>query len=100
MRLLIELGLWCDEGLNVETGGDADQTLSLRAALAARRGSKTACVFCRVLSWLVQPRHCAKQLSAETMRPVNYIRGMLCIMAAYGVQVVIAWQVWSILSRL
>lgn len=84
---VVQLGLLTDEGLSVESGGLADETLSLRAARAASRGSRPACILCRTLSWLVQPRHCAKQLSGEPMHPVNYARAAFAIAAAYGAQV-------------
>ncbi len=40
------------------TGGPANETVSVRVALAARRGERWACWFCTALSMLVQPRHC------------------------------------------
>ena len=84
LTLLVQLGVLTDEGLNVATGGAANQTLSMRTATAARSGDRWACVLCNLLSILIQPRHCAKQLSGEPMNPWNYLRAAACIFAIYG----------------
>ncbi|MBF6606939.1 MAG: hypothetical protein IVW53_15335 [Chloroflexi bacterium] len=56
-----------DELLNAISGGDADGTISLRLARAARRGSRAGRVACRLLS-LVSPHHCARVLADEEGR--------------------------------
>jgi len=49
-----------DKFLNAISGGDPDQTISLRVARAAQGGSRAAIVFCRVLDFF-DPGHCADQ---------------------------------------
>lgn len=94
---LVQVGVLADETLNVELDGDAGQTLSLRAALAARSGERWACVLCRVLGWLVQRRHCEKQLMHEPMNPLNYVRAAACIMVCFAPQVLLARWVGHVL---
>lgn len=48
-----------DQLLNTITGGDPDQTVSLRAAEARKRGERWGCVLCRVLD-LFDKDHCDK----------------------------------------
>lgn len=55
LNILISL----DQLLNTVTGGDPDQTVSLRAALARKRGEKWGCIVCKVLGWF-DPNHCGK----------------------------------------
>lgn len=47
-----------DQFLNALTGGAPDETISYRAAVAAERGDRAACLFCGFLS-LFERRHCA-----------------------------------------
>jgi hypothetical protein len=55
LNLLISL----DQLLNTVTGGDPDQTVSLRAAQARAKGERWGCVLCKVLDWF-DPDHCDK----------------------------------------
>lgn len=89
MSTIVQAGLVADEALNVELGGMADETLSHRAAVACAEGSRRACLFCHVLDVLVQPHHCAKQLSGEPMHPLNYLRAAVCLAVAFGIQAAI-----------
>lgn len=72
MSLLVRYAQRCgiefDTAINVLTGGDLDQTVSMRAALAQRAGKTWGCAFCRVLSILVQRDHCADQFT-DTQAP-------------------------------
>jgi hypothetical protein len=62
-------GISFDETINVLTGGNAGETVSLRAAIGAgwtaqgRTGPRKPgwCWFCRFLSITVQPHHCELQ---------------------------------------
>ncbi|RWE37477.1 hypothetical protein [Mesorhizobium sp.] len=45
--------------LNRLCGGRGDQTLCAR--VAERHG--TDCLFCRIMAWLVEPKHCDLQLA-------------------------------------
>ncbi|MDD2878699.1 MAG: hypothetical protein PHZ23_15890 [Acidiphilium sp.] len=74
-------GFQFDRSVNTLTGGNPDQTVSMRAAIGAGYGpgGKIApgkpgwCLFCRFLN-LVQRNHCALQFSAARSPAVVYIR--------------------------
>jgi hypothetical protein len=72
-------------------GGPAGDTISLWAAMQARHGSAFAHIVCIGL-WLVQFRHCTDQLSGVHMRPQNYMRAAVCLVAFAPIVAVI----WSI----
>lgn len=55
---------WLDEGLNVLTFGDANETLSSRAGKAQRVGVRWACVLCRVLDW-ISKGHCERAINPD-----------------------------------
>jgi hypothetical protein len=65
--------------------GDKDETVSLHAALDARAGRRWACVFCRVLSVLVQRNHCADQFLPGTSTPATFIRAGISFAAAFTI---------------
>lgn len=69
-----QLGLVEDETFNVLTGGEADQTFSLREAEARKAGEPIACYICWCLSWMVQPDHCAKMLAHKPIPHLNALR--------------------------
>ena len=70
----MQIGLVEDETFNVLTGGDADQTFSVRNADGALRGKRVACWVCWNLSWMVQQDHCAKALQSGAIPWPNAIR--------------------------
>lgn len=55
---------WWDEGLNVLTGGDANETMSSRAGKGLKEGKRWACVLCRFLD-LFQRDHCARSINPD-----------------------------------
>jgi hypothetical protein len=58
------LGIALDEFLNtLLLNGDPAQTISLHAALAEQQGKRWGCWLCWILAHLVQPSHCADQLT-------------------------------------
>lgn len=63
-RYLLNWARWLDEGLNVLTGGDANETMSSRAGKAQKNGRAWACVLCRFLD-LFQKDHCAKSINVD-----------------------------------
>jgi hypothetical protein len=74
MNYFYNVGIAFDMMLNALLGGTAGQTLSYRAASDAAKREKFWCLFCRLLSVLVQPNHCADQLSGIPMDGEEYIR--------------------------
>ena len=63
---LQRVGLALDELLNVVLlNGRPDQTVSLNAALAERRGERWGCLLCKALAKVIEPDHCAKQFSGS-----------------------------------
>lgn len=63
-RYLLNWARWLDEGLNVLTGGDANETMSSRAGKALKNGRTWACVLCRFLD-LFQKDHCLKSINPD-----------------------------------
>lgn len=63
-RYLLNWARWLDEGLNVATGGDADETLSSRAGKALKNGRPWACILCRFLD-IFQKDHCLKSINPD-----------------------------------
>lgn len=55
---------WLDAGLNVLTGGDANEMLSSRAGKAQLKGKRWACVLCRFLD-LFQKDHCKLSINTD-----------------------------------
>jgi|GEM_PF-4693461 hypothetical protein len=62
-------------------GAPNGETLSLYDALAARHGSALAHLACVVLSFVVEPGHCANQIAARPMGTLAYIRAGLGVVA-------------------
>jgi len=75
----MQLGLVEDETFNVLTGGNADQTFSLRNADEAKAGVPVACWICWNLSWMVQRDHCALTLQDGAIPWPNAIRAFFWI---------------------
>lgn len=84
---LRQVGLLGDEALNVlALGGASDQTVSQDAAVAdLQLHERWAVWLCAALSVLVQRGHCAKQIAGAPMSFCNYVRALICIVAAFGV---------------
>lgn len=53
-----------DQLFNAATGGDEDETISSRAAKAARKGQRWGCVLCKLLSKF-DPEHCEKNIEPD-----------------------------------
>jgi hypothetical protein len=56
-----------DQLVNAVLGGDPDETISSRAAKAARRGHRWGCVLCRALDAL-QRDHCERVIETDEGR--------------------------------
>lgn len=76
-------GIEFDVAVNVLFGGQLSQTVSFRAALAQRAGKTWGCVFCKILSVLVQRDHCADQFIPGSSTPATFIRAGLAFGAAF-----------------
>ncbi|HBD36756.1 MULTISPECIES: hypothetical protein [unclassified Cupriavidus] len=63
-RYLMNWLRWLDEGLNVLTGGDANETMSSRAGKGMREGKRWACLLCRFLD-LFQRDHCIRSINPD-----------------------------------
>lgn len=73
------IGLAVDELLNVIWfSGRPDQTISVHAALEQRKGTRWACVLCKILDVLVERDHCPKQF---TEGPTGIVAGIRSILA-------------------
>ena len=82
-------GIALDETEAALLGAPNGETISLWAALASRHGVWLARLACAVLSVLVQWDHCHKQLLHEPMKPLNYVRAIVCLL----VPIVAIWWV-------
>jgi hypothetical protein len=71
------LGDSFDEAENAALGGPANETISIRVAKAEADGKRWGCWACAALSWLVQYRHCQRQLQALPMGVQDYIRAFV-----------------------
>lgn len=80
-RVLVGDGTALDRTEAALIGAPDGETISLYAAIEARHGVLLARVTCVLLSILVQWRHCQKQIAGEPMRPLNYARAAVCLMA-------------------
>lgn len=64
LRYLMNWLRWLDEGLNVLTGGDANETMSSRAGKGMQKGKRWACVLCRFLD-IFQRDHCLRSINPD-----------------------------------
>lgn len=58
-----------DQLVNAATGGDEDETISSRAAKAARRQRRWGCLLCWLLS-LIDPGHCERSIEHDRGDPL------------------------------
>lgn len=101
---LISDGTALDRTENAIADGMPQQTISLRAALAAQRGERWGCWLCAFLSVAVQRGHCAKQLAGQPMTGWNYLRAAALLtgipsLAAFAV-LEAARGLWTLLTHL
>lgn len=82
-NLFISTDMW----LSALTGGDPDQTISQRVAIAAANGSRPACMVCWWLSKTVEEDHCEKTLADGSTKPHAALLAGLQIAAAFTVLV-------------
>lgn len=95
---LIALGFIEDELLNVVAfDGKYNQTLSVHAALAARKGKKWGCILCKMLSWMVQKDHCEKTLTDEPIPFFDCIRAFFWISATFAILILVLKQIFFFL---
>lgn len=87
------LGRDADAMVSALTGGPANQTVSVRVALAARRGERWACWFCVFLSVAVQRGHCGRVLTSAPLPWWVYVRALACFLAAL---VGVPWLAWRL----
>lgn len=75
------VGVAEDEALNVIwLDGRPDQTISLHAALEARKGTRWACILCRILSVAIEKDHCEKQFTRAPTSTLAAIRAFLALL--------------------
>jgi hypothetical protein len=84
---LRSLFLSTDMWLSALTGGDSDQTISQRVAIAAANGSRPACMVCWWLSKTVEEDHCEKTLSETSTTPHAALLSAVQITTAFTVLV-------------
>lgn len=71
---VMQVGLAEDELFNALTGGQANETFSLRNADDARARVPVACWICWNLSWMVQRNHCELTITGGPIPWPNAIR--------------------------
>lgn len=72
-------GIALDETEAAFLGAPNGETISLWSAMANRHGSVLGHIACAVWSVLIQWRHCHKQLIGAPMKPLNYVRAIVCL---------------------
>jgi hypothetical protein len=77
-------GIEFDTAVNVLTGGQLGQTVSLRVAEAQRAGKLWGCLFCRFLDVAVQKDHCALQFTTKPSPGSVYVRAGLAFAVGIG----------------
>lgn len=78
--------------LNVLTGGNRNETVSIRIAKAAAAGGFKARLLCWLLSVLVERNHCTKALSSQPTKPLAAIRAALTFAGVfYGLYAILQW---------
>lgn len=71
----MQIGLMEDETLNtIYFDGRANQTLSLHAALAAKKGKRWGCILCKILNILVEKDHCLNTLLNKPMSALDLVK--------------------------
>ena len=83
-RYLERCGIEFDTAINVLTGGQLGQTVSLRVAEAERAGKEWGCLFCWFLDWAVQRNHCALQFSKTPSPWTVYVRAGIAFAIGIG----------------
>jgi hypothetical protein len=83
LAYLERCGIEFDTAVNVVTGGQLGQTVSLRVAEAQRAGKLWGCLFCRFLDVAVQP-HCALQFITKPSPASVYVRAGIAFAAGIG----------------
>lgn len=64
-----KLAIAHDQLANAAFGGDEDETISSRAAKAARSGERWGCVLCKLLDKL-DPGHCERSIEHDEGKPL------------------------------
>ncbi len=105
---VVPLGRAIDIWFNVALlGGTPGETVSTHAARDAAAGQPWACVLCRVLSIIVQPRHCQVTLDPSGVTPLSadaragagflLLAGALAISVFVGVGAAVDWSILRLL---
>lgn len=68
-RRLIRVLTAFDQLINAILNGYPDETISSRAAKAARRGTPWGCLLCKVLDW-IDPGHCERVIEPDEGKPL------------------------------
>lgn len=82
-----------DAEISAITGGVANQTVSMRVALAAQRGERWAIAFCQFLSVAVQCDHCRVTLDGGPMPWWVFVRAAIWFAVAIGVS---GWALFAL----
>jgi hypothetical protein len=84
LAYLERCGIEFDVAVNVLTGGQLGQTVSLRVAEAERAGKLWGCLFCQFLSEAVQKDHCALQFTNKPSPWTVYVRAGIAFAVGIG----------------
>jgi hypothetical protein len=83
-RYADNVGVAFDRFCNALTGGDCDQTVSLRCAVAWRAGKSWGCVMCWLLDTFVQHDHCAHQFDDTPADVPTFLRAGMAFFFVLG----------------
>jgi hypothetical protein len=92
----VRIGVAIDETLNVIFfDGQPEQTISEHAAIAQREGKKWGCIMCKILSFIVEQNHCAKQFTDKPTPALAAFRAMLAmsvlVLPLFGLYQLAVW---------
>lgn len=92
-RYVFNVGIDEDDLFSSLTGGPKQETFSLREAVAASKGSKTACIVCDILSVLVQKNHCALTLAGKDIPPFAAVKAFFWITLILALPIIFLWWI-------
>lgn len=86
-----------DAEISALTGGVANQTVSMRVALAAKLGKRWAIAFCAFLSAAVQCDHCQVTLDGGLIPWWAFVRAAICFAVVIGG---VGWILFTLMRAL
>lgn len=97
MNYFQRVGIGTDKFINVLLGGQLDQTVSYRCAVAARNGKPFGCFMCWFLNWAVQRNHCPEQFTNDPTPNFDMVRAGLAFAFGFLVLFAVVYSAWKLI---